>query len=208
MDNIDEKIAKLKMQQRLEKEKELNKKANEGKEENSDEKNEKINLEEVIEEIKTGSLTINNSNFKFANKLFLNGKLEMPMPLGYFEEKVNNKTNATLVNDFDGVSFTLTYIDKGAQKQSFAKFKKGMEKNFKDMELYLEWLEEGEVGEGSSKIYYGTYKTPTGKGPLYNLIFYREYKGTLLIGNYNCFYKDIETWELIIKASTMLIKIK
>lgn len=205
MDNIDEKIAKLKMKQRLEKEKELNKESNK---ENLDSEEEKITLEEVIKQITNGELNINNTNFKFARKVLLNGKLEIPMPLAYFEERVNTKTNTTLVNDNDGISFTLAYVDKGAQKQSFAKFKKGMEKNFKDMELYLEWIEEGEVGEGSSKVSYGTYKTPTGRGPVYNLIFYREYKGTLIIGNYNCFDRDIKTWELLIKASIMLMKIK
>ncbi|WP_297430645.1 hypothetical protein [Clostridium sp.] len=199
MDNIDEKIAKLKMQQRIEKE---------ASTENSEEgeAKEEITLEEVIEQMKTGTVNINNTSFKFASKSFIKGKLQMPMPLGYFEEKVNNNTSATLVNDFDGVSFTLTYIDKGVQKQSFAKFKKGMEKNFKEMELYLEWLEEGDVGEGASKVYYGTYKTPTGKGPVYNLIFYREHKGTLIVGNYNCFYKDIKTWGMLIKASVMLLR--
>ena len=205
MDNIDEKIAKLKMQQRLEKEKELNK---ESEEENLTSEEEKITLEEVIKQINEGALNINNTNFKFARKVFLKGKLEIPMPLAYFEERVNTNTNTTLINDNNGVSFTLVYVDKGAQKQSFAKFKKGMEKNFKDMDLYLEWIEEGEVGEGYSKVSYGTYKTPTGRGQIYNLIFYREHKGTLIIGNYNCFERDIETWELLIKASIMLMKIK
>jgi len=204
MDNIDEKIAKLKMQQRIEKEEALKKELNE---ENHKADEEEITIEEVISQIKSGLLNINNTNFKFENKVLIKGKLEIPIPLAYFEERVNTNKNVTLINELDGVSFTLTYVDKGAQKQSFAKFKRGMENNFKDMELYLEWIEEGEVGDGASKIYYGTYKTPTGKGPIYNLIFYREYKGTLLIGNYNCFYKDIKTWELIIKASTMLIKI-
>lgn len=203
--NIDEKIAKLKMQQRLEKENELKK---ESQKEEISSIEEEITLKEVIEQISEGALRINNTNFKFVKKVFLNGKLEIPMPLAYFEERVNTEKNTTLVNDNNGVSFTLAYVDKGVQKQSFAKFKKGMEKNFKDIDLYLEWMEEGEVGEGASKVSYGTYKTPTGKGQIYNLIFYREYKGTLIIGNYNCFEKDIKTWELLIKASIMLMKVR
>ncbi|WP_238858900.1 hypothetical protein [Clostridium sp. YIM B02569] len=205
MDNIDEKIAKLKMQQRLEKEKQQRK---ESEEENLISEEEKLTIEEVMKQVYEGSLNINNTNFKFERKMFLSEKLEIPMPLAYFEERVNTDKNTTLVNDNDGVSFTLAYVDKGAQKQSFAKFKRGMEKNFKDMDLYLEWMEEGELGEGHSKIFYGTYKTPTGRGNIYNLIFYREHKGTLIIGNYNCFERDIKTWELIMKASMMLMKIR
>jgi hypothetical protein len=205
MDNIDEKIAKLKMQQRLEKEAEI-KKASE--EENLASKDDEITLEEVIEQISEGSLNINNAKFNFSKKEYLKGKLQIPIPIAYFEEKANTNKSVTLINDNNGVSFTITYIDKGALKQSFASFKRGLEKNFKDMELYLEWIEEGEVGEGSSKVSYGTYMTPTGKGQIYNLIFYREHKGTLIIGNYNCFEKDLKTWELLIKASIMLMKIK
>lgn len=200
MDNIDEKIAKLKMQQRIEKEKELHKEANEEKAE------EKVTLEDVVRQIVNGSLYINGTNFKFVKKIFLDGKLEIPMPLSYFNERVNTKNNTTLVND-NGVSFNLSYVEKGAQKQSFAKFKKGMEKNLKDMNFYLEWIEEGELGENSSRVFYGIYKTPTSRGDIYNLIFYREHKGTLIIGNYNCFYRDIKTWGLLIKASIILMKI-
>ncbi|WP_315076442.1 hypothetical protein [uncultured Clostridium sp.] len=203
MNNIDEKIAKLKMSQRLQKE-------NVEKESLKEEveiKEQKITLEEVIKQIEQGEVRIQETKLKFEKTSFLNGILEMHIPIGYFEEKGNNSNSISLVNEFYGVSFTANYIPKGAVKQSFAKFKKGMEKGFKEMELYLEWIEEGEIGEGFNKINYGVYKNPTGKGNLYNVIFYRQKKDTVFIGNYNCFFKDIEVWELIIKATMHLIKI-
>lgn len=207
MSNIDEKIAKLKLEQRLQKERLEQEKLKQDTEDNIDGSNEEVTVEEVIKQIKEGEVTLEGKTFKFVTESFLKGKIEMPIPLAYFEEKVNTPEGVTLVNEFCGVSFTGSYLDKGAQKQTFTQFKAGMEKGFKDMGLYLEWLEEGECGEGASKISYGTYKTPTGEGYLYNLIFYREKKGTLLIGNYNCFYKDIKIWELLIKASIKLMKI-
>ncbi|MHC1686043.1 MAG: hypothetical protein AB6733_24460 [Clostridiaceae bacterium] len=207
MTNIDEKIAKLKLEERLEKERELNEKLQEEAKAKEAETKQKITVEEVMEQIKTGEVNIYGKSFKFVTEKFLNGLIEMPIPLAYFEEKVNTPVAITLVNDFYGISFTGSYVKKGAMKQTFAQFKAGMEQGFKSMEMYMEWLEEGEVGEGKSKVNYGTYKTPTGKGDVYNLIFRREYKGSLLIGNYNCFYKDIEIWELLIKASINLMKV-
>ncbi|SDP16594.1 hypothetical protein [Clostridium gasigenes] len=206
--NVDEKIAKLKLEQRIQKEKELNEKeSNEKLEKDTEENSDEITLEEVIKQMEEGEVNLEERSFKFRRKSFLGNKIEMPVPLAYFEEKVNTTSNVTLVNDLYGVSFAANYVKKGAVKQTFKQFKAGMEKSLKDMELYLEWLEEGEIGEGTSKISYGTYKTPTGKGDLYNLIFYKQHKGTVLIGNYNCFYTDIKTWELFIKASIMLMKI-
>lgn len=207
MTNVDEKIAKLKLEYKNQKEKELEKNLEENIEEVQPEKDANEILEEVIEQIKAGDLSLEGHSFTFRREKFLGGKIELPIPLGYFEEKVNTKLGVTLVNDFYGVSFNGTYIEKGGKKQSFEQFKKGMEKGFRDMELYLEWIEEGCLGEGSNKIYYGSYKTPTGKGDLYNFIFYREKKGSLIIGNYNCFYKDIKTWEFIIKASIRLMNV-
>ncbi|WP_315069734.1 hypothetical protein [uncultured Clostridium sp.] len=204
MSNIDEKIAKLKMQQRIENEKKLN---NELNQDTVDTGKEKVNLEEVINQMKAGVVTLEERNFKFKKISFLDGKIELPIPLAFFEEKINNASNITLINDLYGISFNCAYVMEGAVKQTFKQFKEGMEKGFKEMNLYLEWLEEGEIGEKSSKVFYGTYKTPTSKGDMYNLIFYREHNGTLIIGNYNCFYKDIEIWEYLIKASIMLMKV-
>jgi hypothetical protein len=204
MENIDEKIAKLKLQARVNQEEE--EKDNIEQELNINK--EKKTLEEVIEEMKEGVVTFEERSFEFKNQSYLNGKIEIPIPEKFFEESGRTATNIGLLNETYGISFTATFIEKGAVKQSFKQFKAGMERQFKTAELYLEWLEEGELIKGKSKVYYASYKTPTGKGDTYNLIFFRENKGTLIIGNYNCFYKEIEIWELLIKASINLMRIK
>lgn len=202
MNNIDEKIAKLKLQARIEQEEKENL-----KKEIKEEK-EKKTLEEVIQEMQEGVVSFEENRFRFKNQKYLNGKIEIPIPENFFEERGKTATNIGLLNDLYGISFTATYVDKGAKKQSFKQFKEGMERQFKTGGLYLEWLEEGELDKGKAKVPYAIYKTPTGKGDTYNLLFFRENKGTLIIGNYNCFYKDIEIWELLIKASINLMNIK
>lgn len=204
MGNIDEKIAKLKLEARINQESEEKEKLEE--ELNLNKK--KKTLEQVIEEMKEGVVTFEERSFAFKNQSYLNGKIELPIPENFFEESDRTATNIGILNDTYGISFTATFLEKGAIKQSFKQFKAGMERQFKTGGLYLEWLEEGELIKEKSKVCYATYKTPTGKGDTYNLIFFRENKGSLIIGNYNCFYKNIEIWELLIKASINLMRIK
>lgn len=202
MDNIDKKIAQLKMYQRLEKE-------NSANEENKEEvKKEPVNLEDIIKQIVSGTVRIKESTFVFRKKSYLKERIEIPLPINYFVEQVNTESNIALMNDLHGVTFSGTYIDSAPNKQKFSEFKAGMEKGFKEMGISAEWIEEGSFGEGADEIYYGSYKTPTAKGDLYNFLFYRQYNKTMMIGNYNCFYKEIDIWEPLIKASVLLMKIK
>ncbi|MDR5585848.1 hypothetical protein [Clostridium aquiflavi] len=200
MSNIDEKIAKLKLQQRIDKEEEERLK-------NEPIVNEKeITLEEVCEGIKNGEVIINDKKIIFTKKVFYDGKFELPVPESFFEVKVNTDKNLVLVNNLQGISFNGNYINQCTKKQNFNTIKSAIQKNFKETKIYMEWIEEGKFKLGDSTVFFATYKTPTAKGQLYNLVFLRDYKGTVSIGNYNCFYKDIKEWELLIKASVKLMR--
>lgn len=205
MENTDELIAKLKLTKRIEKEKaeeEKKKKLSEGKKE-------KITLEEVVEQINTkGKVRIGDEIFEFTNRSFFNDELQIPIVDDFFEEEKNDKNAVSLLNNFKAVSFNATYMDSGVIDKSFEEFKKGIEYGFKQLKFNIEWLEEDVISVNSKDVYYATYKTHTGLGDMYNLIFYKNYQGTFLMGAFNCFYKNIETWELIMKACTMLIKVK
>ncbi|MEW8956320.1 hypothetical protein [Clostridium sp.] len=203
MSNIDELMAKLKLERKIENKN----KEKENIEEPKEEEDKEAILKRVTEEMNQGDVTLEGRKFKFVRKRFLDERIELLIPLGYFEERVNENNNLILVNEGFGLSINFTYINQGAIKQSFDDFKAGMEKQFKNMEFYLEWIESREHGEGDSKISYGTYKTPTGKGDIYNAIIYREKNGTSIIGNYNCFYKDLKIWEFLIKGTIMSMRI-
>lgn len=203
MENTDELIAKLKLAERIKKEEAEKKKLQEN--ENSENK---ITIDEVISQIREkGEVTIADKLFKFEIRSFFNNKLRIPIVKYFFEEKINDENTVSLVNSIQGITFNASYIGKGAFDKSFEEFKKGMIYGFKQMKFKIEWLEEGTININSQKVYYGTYKTYTGAGEMYNMVFYKNYKGTLLMGTFNCFYKDIEQWKLIIKASTMLISL-
>lgn len=203
LEDTDRLIAELKLANRIKKEQ-----ANKTQEDEKNKK-EKITLEDTIKSIKEkNEVMIGDKFFRFDNKSFLNGVLNIPIVRSFFEEKRNDDVSVSLINRLKGITFNAAYYKEGAIDKTFAEFKEGLKQGFTMSKLYMEWLEEGTIDANNQVIYYGTYKVSTGPGDMYNLIFYKKHNNSLLLGNFNCFYKDIEEWELIIKASTMLMKVK
>ena len=199
MSNVDEKIAKLKLMKRMEKEKEEKSK--------EDVKEEKLpTVEEVMKQIEAGKVVINDKQFIFRKASYLNGKMNIYHPIEFFREHAKNKDNIILVNDIRGISLNCSHVEKGMKSQNIKQIKSGIEQNYKNMKMYLKWVEEGEMETKNAKVLYAAYKTPTAKGSLYNIVFYRNVKGEVIVGNYNCFDKDIKEWELLIKATIRLIE--
>ena len=145
-------------------------------------------------------------NFIFRNKTYLEGKLQIPIPLAYFEEKSNTKELLSLINE-NGLSVNVSYMDKDVKEVTFSEFKIDFEKNIESMGFSLKWLEEGEIKNNNETLYYGTYEVPTARGVIYNLVFYKVKNLKSMIGTYNCFKKDFDTWGPIIKATINLLKI-
>ncbi|WP_099190484.1 hypothetical protein [Tepidibacter mesophilus] len=206
MDFLDEKIASFKQSKRILKEEEIKQKEDSTIQE---ENNTNLSLEEIIECIKNEYLEIEDRKFDFKTVDYLDGKIRIPMVENYFQEVVKDSNAIALQNETEGVSFMCSYIKEKILTKTFDEFKRGMEQNFKDMELYLEWIEEGDIKKDDMVLEYGIFKTPTGKGYTYNLIFFmKDNTNTqLILGNFNCFYKDITVWENIIKGIINLVQI-
>ena len=51
---------------------------------NSNKDDNKKHIDELIKQIKAGRATINETNFIFENKVYLDGKIEMPIPFSIF----------------------------------------------------------------------------------------------------------------------------
>lgn len=203
MNNIDEKIAKMVLKKRIEKE-EKNIKENLEKA-RLDQK--KITLEEICEGIRKGEVIIHDKKFDFKRELFFNGKLDFPVPDSFFEIRTNTDKNVVILNDPEGVSFNGEYIAKCTKKQDFKVIKNSIDKNLENAKIHIEWIDEGKFKlEDSSTVFFASYKMPTSKGQLYNLFFMRDYKGTVMIGNYNCMENNTKEWKCIIDASIREMK--
>ena len=103
---------------------------------------------------------------------------------------------AIFVNHDQNASQILTVSDKKLEKVSIGKWKKQLVNNMKMSGTYAQVIKEIVL----ENLDYLIYRTPTGKGWTYNLIFRIRYGSNRVVGNYNCFEKDKDTYGLLLEA--------
>lgn len=162
-----------------------------------------ISLEEVTEQMANGMVRFEDGPIRFRAVQFFEKRLSMPIPIDYLTVYTNEKDMIVLINDNIGISLSLQFTISEKKNVTFQEVKKGMVGQLKAAGIYIELLEEGEVEDDIAPVYFITYRMPTSRGVMFHMVFYAINKknAAMIIGNYNCFYKDIEKWENIIKAT-------
>lgn len=177
------------------------KKADEQEKENRE--NPLLSLEEVTEQMGTGMIAFPNAPMRIRLAKYFDDRLAIPIPIDYLKEYSQQDGVVTLLNDTIGISLTLQHTVSTDAKVTFEQVKTGIINQMRAAGIYIELLEEGTVEDEKAPIHFITYRMPTARGVLYQMAFYaihKEHKG-MIIGNYNCFYKDLAIWENVIKAT-------
>ncbi len=166
-------------------------------------KNPPLSLEAVTEQMANGMVTFEDAPIRFRVVQFFEKRLSMPIPIDYLNAYTKEKDIAVLINDNIGISLSLQFTISEKKNVTFQEVRKGLIGQLKAAGIYIELLEEGEVEDEIAPTYFITYRMPTSRGVMYHMVFYSIHKkdGAMIIGNYNCFYKDIDKWENIIKAT-------
>lgn len=177
------------------------KKADEQEKENRE--NPLLTLEEVTEQMGTGMINFPNVPMRIRLAKYFDDRLAIPIPIDYLKEYSQQDGVVTLLNDAIGISLTLQQTVSTDATVTFEQVKTGVLNQMRAAGIYIELLEEGTVEDENAPIHFITYRMPTARGVLYQMAFYaihKEHKG-MIIGNYNCFYKDLAIWENVIKAT-------
>lgn len=177
------------------------KKADEQEKENRE--NPLLTLEEVTEQMGTGMINFPNVPMRIRLEKYFDDRLAIPIPIDYLKEHSQQDGVVTLLNDAIGISLTLQQTVSTDATVTFEQVKTGVLNQMRAAGIYIELLEEGTVEDENAPIHFITYRMPTARGVLYQMAFYaihKEHKG-MIIGNYNCFYKDLAIWENVIKAT-------
>lgn len=191
----------LRQQHETELLKESLKKADEQEKENQ--KNPLLPLEEVIQQMGTGMISFPDAPMRIRLGRYFDDHVAIPIPIDYLKEYSNENGVVTLLNDAMGISLTLQYTISKDDTVSFKSVKTGLVNQMKASGIYIELLEEGTVEDEKAPVHFITYRMPTARGVMFQMVFYaihKEHKG-MVIGNYNCFYKDLPIWENVIKAT-------
>ncbi len=169
-----------------------------------------LSLEEVTEQMASGIVRYPDMPIRFRVVKFFGGRLSMPLPLDYLNRHTTQEELAVLVNDAMGISLTLQLTKSLKKNVTREEVKRGMLGQYKAAGIYIELLEEGDVEDELAPTHFITFRMPMAKGVMYHMVFYTINKedGAMVIGDYNCFYKDIEKWENIIKATVSYMDFK
>lgn len=167
------------------------------------EKEPSLSLEEVIQQMGQGMIKYPNLPIRICLVRFFNNRLSLPIPIDYLKRHTTEEDVAVLLDDSIGISLTLQITKSTKKDVTFKEVKNGLIGQMKGAGIYIELLEEGTVEDEIAPTHFITYRQPTPRGVMYNMVFYSINKedASMIIGNYNCFYKDVEIWENIIKAT-------
>lgn len=191
----------LKQQHEAELVKESLKKADEQEKENKEQP--LLTLEQVIEQMGAGMIEFPDAPMRIRLGKYFDDRVAIPIPIDYLKEYSNQDGVVTLLNDILGISLTLQYTKTTDPGVTFESVKKGLLGQMKGAGIYIEMLEDGKVEDDIAPTHFMTYRMPTARGVLYQMLFYSINKkdNAMIIGNYNCFYKDLKVWENVIKAT-------
>ena len=194
MDFADERIALLEREFRKQKWEEQEKEKQEAA---PKEEAKTLSFEEILAGVREGGLVFpNKETFYFEIREYFEDQIPMAR-FSHFFTAVEEKEGVTIyVNHDREVSQLITVADKPHQKERMDVSKKRMENGMRAVGTYAKVEKKQEL----NYVDYLSYRTPTKKGWVFNLIFRVRYGSSRVIGNYNCYEKDKETIGLILEA--------
>lgn len=163
----------------------------------------KLELDEVIRQMGTGIIRYEDGPIRFRAVSMFKNALTLPVPIDYLKINSQDEGVVSLLNDTLGISLTIQFTISERKKITFKEVVKGMEAQFKAAGIYAERIEEGTVEDEVTPLYFIAHRVPTAAGVMYQMTFYsiNQKNGKMIIGSYNCFYKSLDVWENIIKAT-------
>lgn len=199
MEFVDERIAMLEREYRRQKKEEA--KAEEEKlcrvEGESESGLSEMTLEEMLEAVREGSVTLpDGKTHTFETRIYFEDRIPMVLIRNFYTGVKEDTGVAIFVNHDQNASQILTVSDKKLEKSSIGKWKKQLVNSMKMSGTYAQVIKEIVL----ENLDYLIYRTPTGKGWTYNLIFRIRYGSNRVVGNYNCFEKDKDTYGLLLEA--------
>jgi hypothetical protein len=158
------------------------------------------------------SLTI-----ELETKSLLDNKVELKIPRDFrimpedmIKIKYPSERRPTLVysNESGGINVALNLTAHAANQDIIPDYKDNFVKSFKNMYPSAEWKDSGVIEVNGRKVGYLELITPAVNAEIYNLMFFTDLDGRLLMCTFNCTKKDITEWAPIAKEIMNSLKIK
>jgi len=151
------------------------------------------------------------------SRLLLNERIELKIPKNFkimSEELISIKypsqRRPTLVysNESGGVNVALNLTQNKASQQEIEAYQNNFVQTFKNLYPSAEWKDNGVKTINGKKVGYLELVTPAIDTEIYNLIFFTDLDGKLLLCTFNCTRKDINKWTPVAKEIMNSLKLK
>ena len=157
------------------------------------------------------------SKIELEVKFLLNDKVELKVPLDFeimsyemMQIKYPSTNRPTLVysSKSGGINVALNLTQHPANQDIISSYKENFVQTFKNAYPSAEWKDNGVTEINGRKVGYLELVTPAIDTEIYNLVFFTDLEGKLLICTFNCTKKDTQDWIPIGKKIMNSLKIK
>ncbi len=155
-----------------------------------------LTLEEVQKGIKDNMLILEENTLAFEKQVHFEDKLPLLIIKDFFDEIKIEKQTLLFASNTQNVCMMCTYLDENLPDKTLEIRQKEMEENFLKMNMYAEVKKV----EHLKNIDYIVYRTPTGKGWIYNVVYWVIKDERRIVGNLNCLDKQRDTYGLLLEA--------
>lgn len=157
------------------------------------------------------------SKIELELKSLLNDKVELKIPLDFeimsdemIQTKYPTANRPTLVftNKSGGINVALNLTQHQANQEIISSYKDSFVQSFKNAYPSAEWKDSGIKEINGRKVGFLELVTPAIDTEIYNLVFFTDLEGKLLLCTFNCTKKDTEDWIPIAQEILNSLKIK
>jgi hypothetical protein len=151
------------------------------------------------------------------NKSLLNNKIELLIPKDFtimgeemLKLKYPSERRPTLVytNDAGSINVGLNVTSSNANQSLIEKYKATFVETFKSIYPNATWKDNGISTINGRKVGYLELVTPAIDTDIYNLMFFTDLNGKLLLCTFNCTVKNTEAWSPVAKKIMQSLKVK
>ena len=156
-------------------------------------------------------------NIDLETKSLLNDKVELKIPKDFdimseelLKLKYPSERRPTLVysNESGGINVALNLTQNQASQELIPAYKDNFVQTFKNLYPSAEWKDSGVKTINGRKVGYLELVTPSIDTEIYNLMFFTDLDGKLLLCTFNCTKKSIDKWTPTTKEIMNSLKIK
>ena len=157
------------------------------------------------------------SGIELQTKFLLNDQVELKIPKDFeimneemMKLKYPSEKRPTLVysNKSGGINVALNLTENKASQDLMLPYKDIFVKTFKSIYPSAKWKASGVREINGRKVGFLELITPAIDTKIYNLMFFTDLNGQLLLCTFNCTEKSVTEWEPIAKEIMQSLKIK